>query len=168
MPFKIKYVRGNDQQSAAIMNRTKLKNMYYKHPTEENMRKLKKQRNFCVKLLRETKKDFYSNLDARQITDNRKFWKNVKPLFSTKTINASNIILFDNDKIIRNEADVAEKFNNYFSNVVETLNIPEIDAVTIISDHIADPIDQAIYKYSKHPSTIAIKEKCASNIKFSF
>ena len=35
-------------------------------------------------------------------------------------------------------------------------------------DHIADPIDQAIYKYSKHPSTIAIKEKCASNIKFSF
>ena len=107
-------------------------------------------------------------LDARQITDNRKFWKNIKPLFSTKTINASNIILFDNDKIIRNETDVAEKLNNYFSNVVETLNIPEIDAVTIISDHIADPIDQAIYKYSKHPSIIAIKEKCATNIKFSF
>ena len=62
---------------------------------------------------------------------------------------------------------MAEKFNNYFSNVVETLNIPEIDAVTIISDHIADPIDQAIYKYSKHPSTIAIKDKCASNITFS-
>ena len=63
---------------------------------------------------------------------------------------------------------MAEKFNNYFSNVVETLNIPEIDAVTIISDHIADPIDQAIYKYSNHPSIIAIKEKCPSNIKFSF
>ena len=99
-PFKIKYVRGNDQQfmnkdmRKTIMNRTKLKNMYYKHPTEENMRKFKKQRNFCVKLLRETKKSFYSNLDARQITDNRKFWKNIKPLFSTKTINASNIIFF--------------------------------------------------------------------------
>ena len=158
----------NKDMRKAIMNRTKLKNKYYKHPTEENMRKFKKQRNFCVKLLRETKKSFYSNLDARQITDNRKFWKNIKPLFSTKTINASNIILFDNDKIIRNEAVVAEKFNDYFSNVVETLNIPEIDAVTIISDHIADPIDQAIYKYSKHPSIIAIKEKCAYNIKFSF
>ena len=142
----------NKDMRKAIMNRTKLKNMCYKHPTEENMRKFKKQRNFCVKLLRETRKDFYSNLDARQITDNRKFWKNIKPLFPTKTIDASNIILFDNDKVIRNEADVAEKFNNYFSNVVETLNIPEIDAVTIISDHIADPIDQAIYKYSKHPS----------------
>ena len=55
VPFKIKYVRGNDQQfmnkdmCKAIMNRTKLKNMYYKHPTEENMRKFKKTKEFLCK-----------------------------------------------------------------------------------------------------------------------
>ena len=30
------------------------------------------------------KKIYYNNLDLRNITDNKKFWKNVKPLLSDK------------------------------------------------------------------------------------
>ena len=44
----------------AIMVRSKLKNKYNKIRTEENWDSYKKQRNFCVNLLRKTKKEYYS------------------------------------------------------------------------------------------------------------
>ena len=68
----------------AIMYRTKLRNIYLKNP---------KQRNYCVKLLKQTKISYYENLNINLITDNRKFWKNIKPSFSDKSITSSNIIL---------------------------------------------------------------------------
>ena len=55
---------------------------------------------------------------------------------------------------------VAKKFNTYFSDVVEN--------TVLISEHIEDPIFEAIHKYSKHQSRIAINEYRASEIKFSF
>ena len=173
-PFKQKYVRGNDQPfmtktlRKAIMVRSKLKNTYHRYPTDENSRHYKKQRNYCVKLLKDTKKKYYENLDVSQIVDNRKFWKNIKPLFSDKTITASNFILYENQEIISNENEVAEKYNLYFSNIVQSLDITEVENSIIISEHIEDPIFRAINKYSKHPSIIAIKDECASDIKCSF
>lgn len=32
----------------------------------------------------ENKKSFYKSLDEKQISDNKAFWKNVKPFFSNK------------------------------------------------------------------------------------
>ena len=37
-------------------------------------------RNYCVSLIRESKKKFYANLDGNDITVNRKFWKTIKSL----------------------------------------------------------------------------------------
>ena len=78
-PFKQKYIRGNDQpfmtktMRKAIMFRTKLRNIYLKNPTEENGNMFRRQRNYCVKLLKQTKKSYYENLNINIITDNRKF-----------------------------------------------------------------------------------------------
>ena len=108
-PFKQKYVRGNDQPfmtkslCKAIMVHTKLKNIYDRLPTS-----------YCVQLLNKTKRNFYGNININKITDNRKFWKNIKPFFSNKTISASNFILYENDEIIRNEGEMAKKCNTYF------------------------------------------------------
>ena len=61
-PFKQKYLRGNDQPfmtkttRKAIMCHTKLKNIYHKNPSDTNLLKFRKQRNYCVKLLKKTKK----------------------------------------------------------------------------------------------------------------
>ena len=82
-----KTVRGNQAPfmsqalSKAIMHRSKLKNKYNKDPNENNSRNYKRQRNFCVNLLRKEKKRFYSNIDLKFFEDNRTFWKNIKPLF---------------------------------------------------------------------------------------
>ena len=40
-----------------------------------------------VKLLRRTKKDYFQNLNIRDLSDNRKFWKTIKPYFSNKRLN---------------------------------------------------------------------------------
>ena len=77
----------------AIMVRSKLKNKYNKNRTEENWDSYKKQRNFCVSLLRKTKKDYFNNLNIKNITDSKAFWKTIKPYFSDKGLKTSSLIL---------------------------------------------------------------------------
>ena len=85
------YVRYNQAKfikkilQKAIMNRSRLLNRYRKEKTEVARSAYKRQRNFCVKLLRKTKEEFYNNLNAKYITKNKLFWKTVKPSFIDKT-----------------------------------------------------------------------------------
>ena len=75
------------------MCRTQLKNIDHKNPSGTNFLKFRKQRNYCVKLLIKTEKDYYENLNINFITDNRKFWKYIKPSFSDKITTASNFVI---------------------------------------------------------------------------
>ena len=65
-PMKKKVVRGNNAPfmnkvlSKAFMHRTKLKNQYN---NEKNKNLYKRQRNYCVNLLRKEKRKYYNNLD---------------------------------------------------------------------------------------------------------
>ena len=173
-PLKQKYVRGNDQpfmtktMRKVIMLRTKLRNSNLRCPTEDNGRLFRVHRNYCVKLLKKTKKCYYENLNINVITDSRKFWKCIKPSFSDKMSTSSNFILYENDKIISNEKEVAEKFKSYFSNIVSGLGIKEVECVNVGNDDISNPILRVINNYSEHPSIIAIKSNCESNVKHSF
>ena len=66
------------------MHRSKLKNKYNKNPTETNNLLYKKQRKFCVNLLKKEKKNYYNNLDMKIFDDSKKFWERIKSLFSDK------------------------------------------------------------------------------------
>ena len=68
----------------AIMTRSRLRNRFLKNPNIFDRASYKKQRSFCVSLLRNTKRNFYKNLDLKTITNNKSFWKTIKPLFSEK------------------------------------------------------------------------------------
>ena len=59
----------------AIIFRSRLKNNCNKKRSDENWD------NFCVKLLRQTKEKCFSNINAKSISDNKKFWKIIKPVF---------------------------------------------------------------------------------------
>ena len=67
-PLKERYVRYNQVKfmnknlQKAIMNRSRLLNK--KEKTEPTRSGYKRQRNFCVKLLRKTKKEFHNNLNV--------------------------------------------------------------------------------------------------------
>ena len=77
----------------AIMHRSKLKNIYNKKRTDVNWANYKKQRNFCVTLLRRTKKEYFQNLNVKDLSDNKKFWKTIKSYFSNKGLNSNKMLL---------------------------------------------------------------------------
>ena len=71
IPLKIKYLRGNDQPfmnkqlRKEHMKRTMLKNKFLKNRTSLNWKNFKIQRNYCVKLLRDTKKHILKTLNLQ-------------------------------------------------------------------------------------------------------
>ena len=113
----------NKALSKAVMNRSRLRNIFTSNPTPENKLNYSKYRNYCTSLFRKEKRAYYNNLDPKFITDNKTFWKTVKPLFSEKHFSNNKITLIEGEEIIHNDREIAEKFNSYFANVVENLGI---------------------------------------------
>ena len=136
----------------AIMNRLKLRNKFLKTRNEESKRRFNRQRNFCASQLRKNKRGFFGKLNHRVVSDNRKFWKTVGPLFSEKAFHKESITLINNNKIISNNEELAETFNKHFSKLVESLDIDKTLASNIASSDIIDPVFNAIKKYENHPS----------------
>ena len=143
-PRKRKTTRGNQSPfinkeiSKAIMKRTEPRNKFLKHKTDESRQAFAKQRNYCVSLLRKSKRNYYSNLNVKDITDNKKFWKTIKPLFSDKTKSAVSITLKDsNNKIVDSQDEVANIFNDYFSKIVSSLQIPGSNNIDPQSERIS-------------------------------
>ena len=175
VPLKEKKIRGNNAPfmnkalSKAFMKRSRLKNNYNKNQTEENKSLYKSQRNFCVKLVRKEKKKYYNNLDLNIFKDNKTFWQRVKPLFSDKQTNSKKeMTLIENGEIITDEHLVAEKLNNFFTDVIENLDIEPFLATVTNEDNDIDSIDFIVKKYNNHPSILKIKGHVTNNKSFSF
>ena len=71
-----------------------------------------------------TKQDYYNNFDHRKVLNNNHFGNYIKPLFSNKSCNFDRITLVENDfLILENNDDIVETFNDFFTSVVQKLNI---------------------------------------------
>ena len=81
--------------------------------------------NYCVSLLRKTKKVDYENLDEGNVSDNKLFSKTVKPSLSEKFNARERISLIKNGEIVKTEKGTAEVFNNFLGNIVRNLNISQ-------------------------------------------
>ena len=158
----------NKTLSKAIMLRTKFRNKFLKNRSNENKLNYVKQRNHCVSLLRKTKRVYYSNLDEKNICDNKTFWKTVKPMLSKKIKSNERITLIENDEIIKTEKGTAEVLNAFFSNIVQNLDIQQYNVNNPICENINDPPLKAIVRYQNHASIVAIKKFCNSKSHFSF
>ena len=174
--MKIKYLRANQGRfmtkglEKAIMKRSRRRNKFLRDRTEMSRKEYKKQRNFCVNLLKKAKKDHFANLDVNSVLDNRKFWQNVKPLFSNKVKAKTTMKLIENDETIDNEIKIAKVFNEYFVNTVKNLGIlTEKESATFTEDNLSE-VEIALNKYKNHPSINAITKrmKNLSNFTFSF
>ena len=95
------------------MTRSRLRNKFLRCRSDENKKAYNEQRNHCVKLVRNAKKAYYSHLSIKDVNDNKKFWKIVKPLFSEKVNTNENITLVENNYIISSEIEVAKKLNAF-------------------------------------------------------
>ena len=159
-PIKKRNVRANEVPymtktlRKAIMTRSGLQNKYHKLKTDDCLQSFERHRNFCNRLYKREKK-FYSNLNLKNITYNKKFWKNIKPVFSNKGISKTEITLVEGEKIIFNDLEVANTRNSFFEHVT-LLGIPQVNDYLIGHKYILDPIETIIRKYSIHPSVLNI------------
>ena len=107
----------------AIMTRSKWKRRYNLDRTTINFGKYKKRRNVCVNLLHKSKKQNFNNIDVKNVTDNKRFWKTIRPKFSNKCKTTNTIILVEDEKILQDEKAIANTFNNYFTDITHSLDL---------------------------------------------
>ena len=60
------------------------------------------------------KKNYCYNLDLRNVTDEKKFWKTLKPFFTDKRMNHDKIILVEDDEIILENEQISESLKTFF------------------------------------------------------
>ena len=72
-------------------------------------------------------------------------------------------------KFLKDDTEIAEELNRFFSNAVKSLNIAENTCITNrVSDNLKDPVARAIEKFKTHPSVLIIKDKIFQGNKFPF
>ena len=151
------------------MTRSRLRIIYFKNRSDNNKREYNKERNYCVSLLRKTKTNYYANLNEKDLTDNKQFWRTVKPLLSDKIKSSEKITLVEqretldtdgniDDEIVNHDVKFAETLNRLFSNAVNDLKISGFHGAVPLADNISHPIFRAVLKYQNHPRTITIKD----------
>ena len=164
-PSKSKLLRGNTAPfmtpdlRKAIYTRSRLKNRFNKNPTKENEASYKKQRNKCVSLRKKAIKIHFKKATKYGIMDSQAFWKLVKPFLSNKGgLEGSDISLIKNDRIITNDEELANIFNDHYINIVEKSSGKKpcgiSDTVPINDDR--QIVRFILEKYQNHPSVLAI------------
>ena len=94
-------------------------------------------------------------------------------MFSSADPTRDRIILIEGDKILSRDEEVSECFNEYFSNITDSLDIApsfkeahEDMAVDLTVDQM---VEKAVEKYKNHPSIRRIRENSdRTNSKFEF
>ena len=142
-PFMSKALR------KTLMHRSKLKNICNKYRAEDNWANYKKQRNFCVNLLRKTRTEYFQKLNVKDLSDNRKFWKTTKPFFSNKSLNSNKLMLKENNRRITREKELATVMNTFFVNITDSLKKNDDSSLNLIN---SENINDILEKHKHHPS----------------
>ena len=117
-----------------------------------------------MNLLKTVKKNLNNNLVVKKITDNKLFWKTLKPNVTDKTLKDERITLVEDGKIISEESKFAKLFSNYFGSTAEGLDLERPE----ISQKYNNPVENAIRTFENHPSIVQIKSNTSPTQKFSF
>ena len=126
----------NSKIHKEVMRRTRLRDKSIDSKTDANIIAYNKQRNYCVSLMQKEKRAYYSSLNMHDVTDNKTFWRKLKPLYSEKVnLQTKNLLVekandlsdpeisSEVEKVISNDMAIAETFNELFVNIVPSLKL---------------------------------------------
>ena len=152
------------------MTRCRLRNRFLRNRIEENRKLFCKQRNMCVSLLRKSKTDYFENVNEKNITDNERFWKTVKPFFSKKIHVPKRINLTEEEKnsLLTKCEEVAKELNNFFANAAKNLSIPNYENCHPLAENVDDSTLKVIAKWRNHPSILAVTPEYENRVKLFF
>ena len=107
-----------------------------------------------------------------QVTDNKKFWNTIKPFFSDKTGKQNKNTLIEStneelpEKIISDEKEVSEIFNEYFVNISNELGLHQNLDILRDTNHVINPHDKAVEMFKTHPNIVKIQNNNMTNLLF--
>ena len=122
----------------SIKHRNKLQKLFAKWPLTYETQ-FKRYRNMLTSIIR-TARDNYVKSKLHQESGNaKKTWKTVNNLIGKERAKLPSSICF-NDKIISNNIEIAEEFNNYFSNIASKLASDIQPASVSFESFLSDPL----------------------------
>ena len=62
-------------------------------------------------------------ITVKDVSDNRKFWKTIKPYFSYKGLNSNKLLLKEKGNLVSDEKELATIMNNFFINITKDLEL---------------------------------------------
>ena len=110
--------------------------------------------------MKNTEKSYFENLETKNITGNRSFWRTVLPLLTQNSSKDEKISLVDDGKTNSSDEELSEAFSHFFSNVVHTLNISKPKpgkSSPMTNENLA--IMSVINSFDKHLRIVKIKAK---------
>ena len=139
---------------------------HHKTKITKDYNKYKKQRNFCSKLYKKDRREFYNNLSIKELAGNKKLSKS---LLSDKGTGGSyNINVVVDEENLSDDKEIPETSNNCFNNEVESLNLQcNPEHLNDVSDE-NNPIEMAIKKFKNHPSIVNINNNIPKTATFCF
>ena len=146
------------------MKKSKLRKNYLKNKTDANKMLYKKQKIYCVSILRKSKTNYYANLDEKKISDNKRFWKVIKPSLLDKLCAKEQINLVRKRKVLKTDLETEEVLNTFFGNIVQNLEINQYSKFDPVMNNVKDPTLRAFPKYKDHPSILAIQNESKDQI----
>ena len=118
------------------------------------------QGNYFVSLLGKSKTGYYENLNIKNATDSKLFWKSVKPLLSDNSRVTDRININEMSEILKTESENAKSLNSFFSNIVKNLNISRYREFDHVKEKVVVSTLKVIFKYKDDPSILAIQSNC--------
>ena len=115
-----------------------------------------------MNLLRKTKDDYFQNLNIRNLSDNRKFWKTIKQYFSNKGLNSNKFLLKEKGNLVSNKKQLATIMNSFFINITKGLELKEKNEIN------ANTLEDVLDALNSHPSIERIRRTVKTNENFSF
>ena len=139
------------------MKRSALERRASRTKKQEDIKKCKKQRNLVAKLNRETKLQYFNNLQTSK-NSSKHVNADSKIILDEKeeiTTNTNEIV--ENETLLVNNDEIAKTFNKHFSKMLEKLNTFEWPSN---NEHLTEEaLTKIIKKFKKHPSIVKIKNK---------
>ena len=101
-------------------------------------------------------------LDLKNVTNNKEFWKTVKPFLSDKVTTFPKIALVEKGEIISDESKVANLFSNFFEDAIRPLGIKANEHSQEYYD-LKNPAEIAIKKYEQYQCINLINKNITNN-----
>ena len=108
------------------------------------------------------KKYYFQNINIKDLLDNKKFGKTIKPYFSNKELNFNKMLLKEKGELMSNEKQLTSIMNKFFFNVMKSLNLKEDQGSSPVN------LEDILKKISFHQSIDKIRKTYESNEKFSY